>query len=336
MTLQIYVGFIITVIVGSFLSAAFTKRLIPKLKSKKLGQTILEIGPRWHKDKEGTPTMGGLAFIASELIMLALLGLVFALTGALDAMQLKKLAFTFAFALLNAGIGVIDDLTKFKNHRNEGLTAAQKYLLQLVVSGAYIAALACFCDFNTVMKLPFTDSGLELGFVYYIVALLLLTGIINSVNLTDGIDGLASSVTLVVAAALAFLAFRSGAYAGGLLCGALIGGCLGFLVYNIHPAKIFMGDTGSLFLGAMVSGIAFIIGEPLIILFIGIVYVIETLSVILQVTSFKLTGKRIFKMSPIHHHFEKCNWSEMKIVSVFSAVTAVVSVIVIILTEVCR
>lgn len=324
-----HILFIITFVCVFALTALFTRMIIPKLKSMKLGQTILEIGPRWHKNKEGTPTMGGLAFISATLIVIAaIIFPVIKITGAVPT----KLIISVIFAVLNGAIGVVDDMTKFKHHKNEGLTAAQKYLLQLAVSGLYLFAMTYFTGLTTRLHIPFTDFSVELGFVYYVFALLILTGIINSVNLTDGIDGLASSVTMTASAAFAVLAFFASDMEAAMLSAATIGACLGFLTYNFYPARIFMGDTGSLFLGGSVCALAFMLDDPLIVILIGIIYVIESLSVIIQVTSFKLTGKRVFKMSPIHHHFEKCGWSEIKIVSVFSLVTALFSAFVIVLT----
>lgn len=327
---SVLVFFIITLVSVFALSALFTRLIIPKLKSMKVGQTILEIGPRWHKNKEGTPTMGGIAFISAILLVSALI--IVPMMKVTDSPLPVRLIITLVFAALNGAIGMIDDMTKFKNHRNEGLTASQKFLLQLVVGGIYLFAMHSFGALTTVMHIPFTDFGLDLGFVYYPIALILIAGIINSVNLTDGIDGLASSVTMVVGAAFAVFAFFLADTELTLISAALIGGCLGFLTYNFYPARIFMGDTGSLFLGAAVVGCAFLMNDPLIIIVIGIIYVIESVSVIMQVTSFKLTGKRIFKMSPIHHHFEKCGWSEIKIVSVFSLVTLLFSSLAVILT----
>ena len=327
---SVLVFFIITLVSVFALSALFTRLIIPKLKSMKVGQTILEIGPRWHKNKEGTPTMGGIAFISAILLVSALI--IVPMMKVPDSPLPVRLIITLVFAALNGAIGMIDDMTKFKNHRNEGLTASQKFLLQLVVGGIYLFAMHSFGALTTVMHIPFTDFGLDLGFVYYPIALILIAGIINSVNLTDGIAGLASSVTMVVGAAFAVFAIFLADTELTLISAALIGGCLGFLTYNFYPARIFMGDTGSLFLGAAVVGCAFLMNDPLIIIVIGIIYVIESVSVIMQVTSFKLTGKRIFKMSPIHHHFEKCGWSEIKIVSVFSLVTLLFSSLAVILT----
>lgn len=327
---RIFIYFIITLICVFASSALFTRLIIPKLKSMKLGQTILEIGPRWHKNKEGTPTMGGIAFIAAVLAVTAITIAVLMTTT--DSPLPTRLIITLIFAALNGAIGIIDDMTKFKKHRNEGLSASQKMLLQLAVAALYLFALRFFGSLTTVLHIPFTDIGFELGFVYYPFALILITGIVNSVNLTDGIDGLASSVTMTASVAFACLGFYYMSMELTLLSAAIIGACLGFLTYNFYPARIFMGDTGSLFLGAAIVGCAFLANDPLIVIAIGIVYVIESLSVILQVSSFKLTGKRIFKMSPIHHHFEKCGWSEIKIVSVFSLVTLVFSALAVILT----
>jgi len=207
--------------------------------------------------------------------------------------------------------------------QNEGLLAWQKYLLQLVAAGLYLFLLQVLGLANTTLSIPFTDLKLELGIGYYAVALVLITGMVNSVNLTDGIDGLASTLSLVVGGFFALAAFAAEMRSLTLLSAALVGGMVGFLVYNFHPARVFMGDTGSLFLGGFLTGCAFSLGEPLLILVCGLVFVIEALSVILQVSVFKLSGrkKRLFKMAPIHHHFEQCGWNEYKIVAVFSAVT---------------
>ena len=308
------------------LTALIARFLIPKLKSMKLGQQILDIGPRWHKSKEGTPTMGGLSFIIAALLVFAVLAVIMAVRGASDG--LEKLIIVIVMATLNGAIGVVDDLTKFKNHRNEGLTASQKYLLQLVTAGLFLAAMKLTGNLSTAVAIPFTDITLELGIFYYILSILLITGIINAVNLTDGIDGLASSVTLAVGAFFAVAAFTLGMLPEAVISGITIGAFLGFLVYNFYPARVFMGDTGSLFLGGLVIGMAYMIENPLIIILVGIIYICEAASVIIQVGYFKIThGKRFFKMAPIHHHFEKCGWSELKVVGVFSLVTVAAGVI---------
>ena len=299
--------------------------LIPKLRSMKMGQKILDIGPRWHKSKEGTPTMGGLAFAIPTVVVTVAAMLFLHFSG--KSTTVLPLLLTLLLAVGNGIIGVIDDLTKFKKQQNEGLTASQKFALQLAMAGAFIALLNLYGKIDTSLPIPFTAYELELGWFYYVFALVFITGIINSVNLTDGIDGLASSVTLVVAAFLSVLAFTSFGMELCVLSAAMVGATLGFLVYNFYPARVFMGDTGSLFLGGLVAGAAFMIDNPLIIAIVGIVYICEALSDIIQVGVYKLTHKRVFKMAPIHHHFEKCGWSERKIVFVFSAVTLVCSIL---------
>ena len=312
--------------VGTVLTFIITvlaeRKLIPVLASKKMGQKILEIGPRWHKNKEGTPTMGGLAFIAASCITgAAMCVYIGVMRGAAAA---APLIMTLAMALASGLIGMIDDRAKLRKKRNEGLTAPQKFLLQLVLSGLYLLGMRLIGAINTSMRIPFTDIHLELGIFYYIIALLLLCGVMNSVNLTDGIDGLASSVTSVVALFFGAAAFFAGKTDPSLaaVSALMLGSCTGFLVYNAYPARVFMGDTGSLFLGGLAVGAAFLADNPLIVIICGLVYICETASDILQVGYFKLThGKRLFKMAPIHHHFEQCGWSERKIVAVFTVAT---------------
>ena len=308
------------------LTVLFSRKLIPILKSRKMGQKILDIGPRWHKSKEGTPTMGGLAFILSSMVVGAILSVYLWIVDGSDI----ALPFIFTLALGLAGglIGCIDDAAKLRNQRNDGLTPAQKFLLQVVAAALYLAGVTLVCGAGTALYIPFIGITLELGIAYYIISLILICGIMNSVNLTDGIDGLASSVTLAVGVFFTVCGFINGLAEpdGSLLSlGAiLIGACAGFLVYNLNPARVFMGDTGSLFLGGLVVGGAFMMKNPLIIVVCGLVYIVETASVMLQVGYFKLThGKRLFKMSPIHHHFEKCGWSENKVVAVFTVVTVI-------------
>ena len=304
-------------------TALILSKLIPYLKSKKLGQKILDIGPRWHKSKEGTPTMGGISFIASFLVFFIAGSLILYFAG--DGVNTATFI-TVAFALLNGATGFLDDRTKFARDRNEGLKAWQKYLLQLVLTIAYMAALRLFGNVTTVLHIPFTGIDLDFGIWWYPFMAVLITGIVNSVNLADGIDGLAVSETAVVSAF--FILASSLVYNPGslLMSVLLLGGCLGFLVYNFYPARVFMGDTGSLFLGAAVMGIAIVSGNAIAVLVVGFMYVAESLSDIIQIGYFKLThGKRIFKMAPIHHHFEKCGWSEIKIVAVFCAITLALS-----------
>lgn len=314
------IKFLIALVVCFAATAILARIFIPVLKSYKIGQKIKEIGPRWHKSKEGTPIMGGLFFmIPVTLVMLVYFFafMEFSHTGI-------RFLLSIAMALANGAIGFIDDSRKLFKKQNEGLKSSEKLLLQIIVAALYLLAMTYFGGLTTELYIPFVNASFDLGKAYYIIALLVIVGVTNSVNLTDGIDGLASCVTAVVCAFFALSAMAISNENALYLAGAVFGGCLGFLVYNFHPAKIFMGDTGSLFLGGAVCALAFIINNPLIILVAGIIYVIEAGSVVLQVGYFKLTkGKRLFKMSPIHHHFERCDWSENKIVAVFSAISAV-------------
>lgn len=308
------------------LTVLILRKLIPALKSRKIGQKIYDIGPRWHKGKEGTPIMGGVGFIIPSVTVLAVLAAVYAACG--RAEELIPAALTLGLAVLNGLIGFFDDYTKLIKKQNEGFLAWQKFSLQLIAAGLYLWEMSAAGCIDTTLAIPFSDIKLELGIWYYVVAILLITGMVNGVNLTDGIDGLSSSVTAVVGAFFAVAAFAAEMPELSALAATVIGGTVGFLMYNFYPAKVFMGDTGSLYLGGMVVGMAFMLGSPLIIIVAGFVYICEIASDILQVGYFKLThGKRLFKMAPIHHHFEKCGWSEVKIVAVFAAVAALFCVI---------
>ena len=320
-------------VVLSFLIASLMgKKLIPFLHKLKYGQTILDIGPKWHKNKQGTPTMGGIMFIASTIVSTVIVVLVyrFAANGYISTDNANAMMFFLpaglAMAVLYGAIGFIDDYIKVVKKRNLGLTAKQKLVLQFAVAISYLATLT-LCGYGTETYIPFVGM-VDIGFLYYVIAAIVIVGIVNAVNLTDGIDGLDGSITFFVA--LFFMMIASIMNLGGISieAAALAGGCLGFLVWNFHPAKVFMGDTGSLFLGGMVCALAFSLKMPILIIPMGIMYLVEMFSVMLQVTYFKLThGKRLFKMSPIHHHFEMSGWSETKIVVVFSAVTVVFGVI---------
>lgn len=318
-----------TALVMSFIiSSLIGCKLVPFLVKIKCGQTIKEIGPTWHKNKQNTPTMGGIMFIAGSFaaLLITCVCYIFAADDAVfNKLKIAKVAAGFGMALLYGLIGFIDDYISIRKKRNLGLTAKQKLVLQFLVAGAYLALLAVFGD-DTVTLIPFLGH-LDLGFFYYIISAVVIVGIVNAVNLTDGIDGLNGSVTMFVAAFFMVMAGVSGSVGMTVMCAAVTGGCLGFLVWNFHPAKIFMGDTGSLFLGGIVCAMAFGLDIPILLLPLGIIYLCEMFSVILQVTYFKLThGKRIFKMTPIHHHFEMCGWNEVKIVLVFSAVTFVMGI----------
>lgn len=299
------------------------KILIPFLASRKMGQKILEIGPRWHKNKEGTPTMGGLSFIFA-IIVVFLMFLILA-KEKLDITQLLCSLNIIVYSLLNAMIGIIDDFAKLRKAKNEGLTPLSKFLLQAICAILFLVSLHFTVGINTRIYLPFVDVSVELSFIYYILAFLILCGVVNSVNLTDGIDGLAASIvatTGIFFAVINFLIVKD--YTIAFFSAALIGGMLGFLTYNFYPAKVFMGDTGSLFLGGLVVSMSFLIDNILLVLVYGFVFVCEAGSVILQVLWFKISkGKRLFKMAPLHHHFEKCGLSEVKIVLLFTFVSVI-------------
>ncbi len=322
---ELFVNFATVAVLSFVFTVIISKIVIPILRGHKIGQQIRAEGPSWHRSKAGTPTMGGICFIMAMLIALAVMTVIYAFVGRQG--ELIPLALTLGLALANGLVGFVDDYCKLIKKQNEGLKAYQKFILQIVVAGAYVFALSALGYLDTSLPIPFTSISFELGWVYYAFAIFLIVGIVNSVNLTDGVDGLASSVTLVVAGFFAVVAFNMLSASLALMSAALIGGLVGFLIFNAHPAKVFMGDTGSLFLGGAVTGAAFLINEPLIIVIVGGIYVFETLSVMIQVTSFKLRNKRVFKMTPVHHHFEKCGWKEEKIVAVFSAVTEILCVV---------
>ncbi len=311
--------FVIVTVAVFGLTVLAERILIPILRARKLGQKILDIGPRWHKNKEGTPIMGGIGFILAILLVMAAFFILRAVQG--RAAEYIPLSLTLAYAVANGAIGFIDDYCKLIKKQNEGLTSKQKLLLQLVISTAYICVMAYTGNLSTIVRIPFTPWELNLGWFFYPAAVILLTGVLNGANFTDGVDGLASSVSMVIGVFVSVWAFVANDEALSLLGAALIGATLGFLVYNAHPAKIFMGDTGSLFLGAFIMGM-FIQTEQLLLgLLVCGVFVIEMLSSFLQTFYFKLThGKRLFRMAPIHHHFEKGGWSEWKVVIVFSVV----------------
>ena len=296
-------------------TAAAGKILIPRLIAKKMGQKILAIGPRWHVKKEGTPTMGGLSFVL-PVVLAGLVGCLVLLPSA-PKQTVVFLFLTVLFSLMNAAIGVIDDLAKFRHNRNDGLTPRQKLLLQSVAAAAYLSLLVIFGFTPDLSRFP---SPLRSEFLFYLFSAFLLVGIVNCANLTDGIDGLAASDAAIVAGFFGLVGAGLFSETLSLFSGALFGGAAGFLLYNYHPARVFMGDTGSLFFGAALAGCAFLAGEPLLIFFAGALYIVEGVSVILQVVWFKLSGgRRLFRMAPIHHHFEMLGWSENKIVAVFSA-----------------
>ncbi len=318
--------FVACALVVFLITAYASKIMIPMLKSLKMGQKILDIGPRWHKNKEGTPTMGGISFILASVLVFAAASIILFVKG--ENVDLGKMTLCIGFALVNGLIGFIDDFAKFFKKQNQGLKAGQKFFLQLLAAGLFLFFMKVFGYINEAVYIPFIDIKIKLGVAYYIIMIVLITGIVNSVNLTDGIDGLASSVTFVVGGFFAIASMTLQNMSSLILSALVVGATLGFLVFNFYPAKIFMGDTGSLYLGGMVVALAFAIDNPLILVPVGVIYICESLSDIIQVGYFKISGgKRVFKMAPIHHHFEKCGWSENKVVFVFSFVTFVFCVV---------
>lgn len=304
LTYTAIIGFLIVVILGPI--------FIPMLTKFKFGQTVRDDGPQTHLQKNGTPTMGGVIMIIAILIT--------GLTRAkIDKDLLVGLICITGFGL----VGFLDDFIKIKMKRSLGLKAYQKIILQF--------ALALFVSYYqysaspsaTQMMVPFTDIVINLGPLYVPIMMFVIIGTVNAVNLTDGLDGLASGVTLIVSIFFMMLAISVGNSDVGILAAATGGACLGFLGFNSYPAKVFMGDTGSMALGGAVVAFAVLTNSVLLIPIVGGIYFAEAISVIIQVASFKLTGKRVFKMAPIHHHFEACGWSETKVVAVFSIVTAI-------------
>ena len=309
--ITILVSFVITLLLG--------RVVIPMLRAMKAGQSIREIGPSWHNTKAGTPTMGGIMFIAAALVCVVIGGWTALLAGTYEHLMV------LGFSLVFGAIGFVDDFVKVKKKRNLGLTAKQKLVLQLAAAVAYLALLRWNGNLSSELLIPFFGISFPINWILYLVfAVFVIVGCVNAVNLTDGIDGLASGVTLPVMVFFAVVAWARGSETLALFPAAIVGGLIGFLCYNFHPAKVFMGDTGSLFLGGAVCGMAFALDMPLILILVGIVYIVETVSVMMQVVYFKLThGKRIFRMTPIHHHFEMGGWSEVKIFCVFTGITVV-------------
>lgn len=309
--------------VSAVVSATTGKLLVPYLRKIKAGQSIRRDGPVWHMSKEGTPTMGGLIFIIGIFVAILGVGMTEAIKG-----QCAHL-FIFAFALVFAAIGFLDDYEKLKKKQNLGLTSLQKFLLQLIVSIAFVSLLRYFGYLTPRLYIPFFGITWNLPpILYMVLAALIVVSAVNAVNITDGVDGLVSGVSIPVALFFTVIAVYWGNISSGIFGAALTGGLIAFLIFNYHPAKIFMGDTGSLFLGGAICALAFSLDMPLVLLPVGIVYVIETLSDIIQIFYFKMThGKRIFKMAPLHHHFEMCGWSEKKLFYVFSAVSLIFAVI---------
>lgn len=326
MNITISITWIATALLAYFLAEWMGKKLIPVLHRLKFGQTIRDEGPSWHKSKQGTPTMGGIIFIGAMLILVLVAMLVSqfllpekVITKADTLATITRLFAGLAMAVGFGVIGFLDDFIKVVKKRNLGLTSRQKLLLQILVSGGY--ALLVYFTGGTQIHVPFYGVW-DAGFWFIPISVFIIVAMTNATNLTDGVDGLCTSVSVVVCL---FLLVLCGGHMGyGVIAAAMAGALSGFLVWNFHPARVFMGDTGSLFIGGVLCAVAFGVGHPLLLLPMGIVYFFETVSVMLQVSYFKLThGKRLFKMSPLHHHFEMCGWSENKIVLVAVATTVV-------------
>ena len=311
---------LIMVAVGAVLSGVIGHFLLPVLRALKAGQSIRELGPTWHNNKAGTPMMGGLMFIFAAIICLLV---------CIPTMTEFTAFYVLIPALCFGFIGFLDDFTKIKFKRNLGLTAWQKAALQMIVSVLYLYLLYKEGSLSCNLYIPFVNVTLAIHpMVYIFFAMFVMVGCVNAVNLTDGVDGLSSSVTIPVMVFFTAAAIALGKFDLALLPASLLGGLIAYLFYNWHPAKVFMGDTGSLFLGGAVCALAFALDMPLILILVGFVYICETLSVILQVGYFKLThGKRLFKMAPIHHHFEMCGWKEEKVVLIFAGVSAVMCIL---------
>lgn len=311
------VSMIIAVLVAFAISIALGPIVIPFLRKLKFGQTERGDGVKSHLKKQGTPTMGGVIFLVAITVT--------------SLFYIKDYPEIIPVLFLTLGFGVIgflDDYLKVVLRRSDGLLAWQKMLCQLVVTGIFAFYLINFTDISLAMKVPFfPDITLDIGWLAIPLMFFAVIGTVNGVNFTDGLDGLASSVTIMVATFFAVVAIGTANGAAPFAC-AVVGGLLGFLLFNVYPAKIFMGDTGSLALGGFVAGMAYMLQMPLFIVIVGLIYLIEVLSVIIQVSYFKAThGKRIFKMAPIHHHFELCGWSETQVVAVFTVITALLCLV---------
>ena len=303
--------FVLTLLIG--------KALIPELRKLKAGQSIRMDGPTWHAAKAGTPTMGGIMFILGTGVTVLALGWRQMLAGSFAHL------YVYLFALVFGIIGFVDDYCKVKQHQNEGLSAKQKFVLQLAAAVVFLCLMRYEGLLTDQLYVPFLNVSFTINWIVYLIfAAFVIVGTVNAVNLTDGIDGLAAGVTLVVMAFFAVAAVMWQVGSLPLFPSAMAGGLVAFLCFNHHPAKVFMGDTGSLFLGGAVAALAFALDMPLVLIPVGIIYIAETMSDIIQVAYFKAThGKRFFKMAPLHHHLELSGWSEARIVGVFCTVTGI-------------
>lgn len=315
---------IIYLILAFLISAVLEKILIPFLKKLKVGQSERYDGPRSHLRKQGTPTMGGLVM----MIVLAIFLIAFCILNR-NNFELIKIVLAVGLTSLGFGlVGFIDDFKKVVLKNTEGLNPKLKMFGLLIIATAYTVFLVNFTDIGTQIKIPFTDILINLPIYIYIpFTIFVMLGTTNAVNLTDGVDGLNGSVSAIMMTALSIISLKFGNETLSMLTSVVAGSCIGFLIYNFHPAKIFMGDTGSIFLGGVLASTAIYLKNPLILVIIAIIPVLETLSDIIQVIHFRRTGKRLFKMAPLHHHFELSGWRENRVVAVFSIVTLIASVV---------
>ena len=336
-----YAAMILALGAAAAITALLGYVMIPWLHKLRFGQIILDIGPSWHKHKQGTPTMGGFMFIPGILLAVILVFTTDAIMGGkmltegspatgllapgFNQGTTVKLVAGLIMAVLFGFMGFLDDYVKVVKKRNKGLSIRQKSLMQILISLGYLWSMWLAMNKQPYTLIPFVGNGelpVNLGWFYWIAGFVVIYATVNSVNFTDGVDGLCSGVTVVVGAGLAAFAVMRGIFGVGVISAALVGGCLGFLVWNKNPAKIIMGDTGALFIGGLVTAIAFALDCPVILVPMGIIYVIEGLSDVLQIGYFKLShGKRIFKMAPFHHHLEMSGWKEKKIGWVFSLIS---------------
>ena len=314
---------IVTIAVAFVLTLGLGRVVIPALRALKAGQAIREDGPTWHNSKAGTPTMGGIMFMAAAVVCVVVFGFLGMKNGDFSAVYVLLLALCFGL------VGFLDDFYKVKYKRNLGLTSIQKACLQMAVSALFLYILYKEGIMSASLYIPFLNVSWELHPILYIFfAMFVFVGCVNAVDLTDGLDGLSSSVTIIVMVFFTAVAVAMERFTLAVLPASLVGGLAAFLCYNWKPARCFMGDTGSLFLGGVVCGMAFALDMPLVLVMVGLIYIIETLSVIIQVGYFKLThGKRFFKMAPIHHHFEKCGWAEQRIDLTFAGITALMCIL---------
>lgn len=314
-----YLDFVVSIFMGFALVALAMPFAIPELHKLKFGQEVRDDGPKAHLKKQGTPTMGGLVFVLAIVIV--------------SLVYVRRYPKILPVMLLTVGFGIvgfIDDFLKVVKHQSEGFNPKQKFLCQLVFCLVFALYLYLSPAYDHRMQIPFTEIYLDLGWFYVPVLLFIVLGTDNGANFTDGLDGLASSVTAVIAFFLGFVSLYFGKADAQLapISGAVFGALMGFLMFNCYPAKVFMGDTGSLALGGFVAAAAFEMGIPLFIPIFALIYLVEVLSVIIQVTYFKKThGKRIFRMAPIHHHFELGGWSETKVVTVFTVLTVLLCLV---------